>query len=134
MPAVRIHVLAGHPKAALRRLMANVAAAITNSLETELERLSLWIDELDPALRLIDGRPASDLLTSAEPSVVDAPFVDLYVLAGRPIEMLHRVEREITEGVVRALGTKRDRVRVLVHEVPADRWSIGGLPATVPSA
>jgi len=111
--------------------MANVAAAITTVFETELDRLSLWIDEVDPALCLVDGRPAADLLGAADLAAVDAPVIDLYVVEGRSLELIHQVEREITEGVVRALGVTRERVRVLVQGIPADRWAIGGLPSSV---
>ena len=150
--------VAAHPDrprmlAALKENAEALAAEGAVGLSTSCGFLALYqkdLERLSPIpvatsallhIRKLTGRKVGVItasatnLTAAHLAAVDAPVdtpvVDLYIVRGRSIDLVHQLEREITEGVVRALGVTRERVRVLVHEVPGDHWAIGGLPATV---
>ena len=131
MPTAQINVLAGHPRAALRQALANVSAAMSTSLEATPDRLAVWINEVDPALWMVNGRTAEEALASWPRSEIEMPFVHVSVLEGRPTHVMMHLVREITEGVAHALGSKPERVRVVVHTVDPDVWGIGGVPASV---
>ena len=58
------------------------------------------------------------------------PFVRIDLLEGRPREKLKRLLRNVSEVVAGTLDTPIERVRVVINEVPADLWGIGGVPAS----
>ena len=58
------------------------------------------------------------------------PFVRIDLLEGRPREKLKRLIRNVSEVVAGTLDTPIERVRVVINEVPADLWGIGGVPAS----
>jgi 4-oxalocrotonate tautomerase len=58
------------------------------------------------------------------------PFVRIDVLEGRPRERLKVLISRVTDTVAEVLETPRERVRVVVTEVPRDLWGIGGVPAS----
>jgi 4-oxalocrotonate tautomerase len=58
------------------------------------------------------------------------PFVRIDLLEGRPREKLKRLLRNVSGVVAETLDTPIERVRVVINEVPADLWGIGGVPAS----
>jgi 4-oxalocrotonate tautomerase len=58
------------------------------------------------------------------------PFVRIDVLEGRPRDRLKVLIARVTDTVAEVLDTPRERVRVVVTEVPRDLWGIGGVPAS----
>jgi len=54
------------------------------------------------------------------------PIVDISLLEGRDAKKKARLIREVTDAVERALGVPRESVRVLLREVPAEHWGVGG--------
>lgn len=131
MPNAQINVLAGHPRPALRQAVANVAAALSTVLDTSPDRIAVWVNEIDPELWLINGKPAAEVLDDWPRAEVEMPFVHVSLIEGRPKNLLMHLNREITDGIAHALGTNPDRIRVVVHLVMDDLWSIGGVPASV---
>ena len=47
MPAAQVHLLAGHPRARLRQLVAEISEAMAQVLDAPMERLEVWVDEID---------------------------------------------------------------------------------------
>jgi 4-oxalocrotonate tautomerase len=58
------------------------------------------------------------------------PFIRIDLLEGRPRERLTRLLRDVSAVVAETLDVPIDRVRVVINEVPADLWGIGGIPAS----
>jgi 4-oxalocrotonate tautomerase len=56
------------------------------------------------------------------------PFVQIAMLEGRTEDQKRRVIGQVTDALVDALGVPRDTVRVMIADVPATNWGIGGLP------
>lgn len=114
MPAAQITVPAGLPRPAVRQALANVLATMQTVLDTPVDRLSVWVQEVDRELCSLPG-----------------PFVQVMVLEGRPQGVLQHLIRQVTDGVAHALETDRALVRVVVAIAPFDLWGIGGVPASV---
>jgi 4-oxalocrotonate tautomerase len=55
------------------------------------------------------------------------PLVQVSLIEGRPAEVAERLIAELTETIVRVLGAPKESVRVILYEVPADRWGVAGV-------
>ena len=54
------------------------------------------------------------------------PIIDISLLEGRPPERKAALIRELTDAAERVLGVPRASIRVLLREVPAENWGVGG--------
>ena len=131
MPAAHINLLAGHAPEQHRQLLAGVSEIMARVLAAPKERLEVWITEIDPALWGVAGEPASDLLQRLPMEQVEMPFVQMILLAGRPVEQHHALIAEITACIERVLGSAPGRTRIHIAEASPDSWGIGGQPAAV---
>lgn len=134
MPTARVSLLAGHPRPALRRLMENIVAVLNATLDAAPARMTVSIDEIDPELWLVDGRPASESAQGLLPAAVDNPLIEINLVEGRPLHVIHHLQRELTAGTAHALGVQPDRVRVVIRQIPADDWAMGGTSVAVARA
>ena len=57
------------------------------------------------------------------------PIINVELLEGRSPEVLAGLIRELTTAAAHALDRPESAVRVLVHEVPAHLWGVGGVAA-----
>jgi 4-oxalocrotonate tautomerase len=57
------------------------------------------------------------------------PVVVITMREGRTDDEVRALASEVTEAVVRTVNVTPDRVRVLVHELPASRIAAGGVLA-----
>jgi 4-oxalocrotonate tautomerase len=55
------------------------------------------------------------------------PMVTIHLIEGRESERKRRLIREVTDAVVRSLDAPEATVRVILNEVPASHWGIGGV-------
>ncbi|MFT7667957.1 MAG: 4-oxalocrotonate tautomerase [Planctomycetota bacterium] len=55
------------------------------------------------------------------------PIIDITMVEGRGDEVKRVLMREITELVVKRLEVPSTSVRVVVREVPAKHWCVGGV-------
>lgn len=55
------------------------------------------------------------------------PIAHVSIAAGRQPEMVMRMAEAVTRAIAESLGAPVETVRVLVTEVPADRWFSGGV-------
>lgn len=56
------------------------------------------------------------------------PLVEVTMIEGRPWEARRAMMREIAEAVSSRCDVPLSTVRVLIREVPAHHWSVGGIP------
>ncbi len=54
------------------------------------------------------------------------PIIHVELLAGRSLEMKLALAQKLTEAATEALGIKRETVRVILQEVEAEHWFVGG--------
>ena len=54
------------------------------------------------------------------------PLIQASILEGRSQQQIDGFSKEVTEAACKHLGVNRNQVRVVLYEVPAERWYIGG--------
>ena len=57
------------------------------------------------------------------------PIIQFNMLEGRTTEMKRELAAKVTETVVQVLGVKRETVRILIHEMGMQDFSVGGVTA-----
>jgi 4-oxalocrotonate tautomerase len=62
------------------------------------------------------------------------PLVQVTMVQGRTVEQKHALIAKLTDAVVEATGSPRDRVRVAIYEVTGEDWGVGGVPYSVARA
>jgi 4-oxalocrotonate tautomerase len=60
------------------------------------------------------------------------PIVDITIVEGRPVEARAALMRQITDVVEKTLGAPRQSIRVIIREVPAFHFAVGGEPKGPP--
>ena len=55
------------------------------------------------------------------------PIIEVNMLEGRTVTQKRAMIVAITDGVVATLGVKPDTVRVLIREMPAEHFAVGGV-------
>jgi len=56
------------------------------------------------------------------------PFIDVTMIEGRDAEKKRRLIKELTDAAERVLEAPRASIRVVIREVPAAHWGVGGEP------
>ncbi len=56
------------------------------------------------------------------------PLIQVTLIEGRAADAKTALIRGLTEAAVDALGAPRESVRVILQEVPAAHWGVGGVP------
>ncbi len=131
MPIANIHVLAGHPRPVLKELLREAARTYAEVLESPIDRVQVWITEVDPQLYAIAGEPADEALAAGDRADLEIPLLRLAMMAGRPLTQVQRAITELSEVTARVLGGDPARVRVEVQHIDPERWGIGGVPASI---
>lgn len=54
------------------------------------------------------------------------PIVNIQVLQGRSEEKIKKLISDVTDTVAENLEVPKDRVRIIVSEIPKTHWGIGG--------
>jgi 4-oxalocrotonate tautomerase len=57
------------------------------------------------------------------------PIANLQILQGREPQLKEALIRAVTAAIVDVLKVRQDSVRVILHEIPAEHWGIGGSSA-----
>ena len=130
MPIANIHVLAGHPRPVLQQLLREASATLARVIESPIDRLQVWITEIDPELYAIAGEPADEVLEHTPRGEAEIPLIRMALMEGRSVQTLHRVMADLSEVTARVLGGDPQRVRVQIDHIHPDRWAIGGVPAS----
>ncbi len=61
------------------------------------------------------------------------PLIEVTLVEGRPQECKRALIAELTAAAVRTIGAPRESVRVILSEVPAEHWGVGGEPKSSPA-
>lgn len=56
------------------------------------------------------------------------PLIQMTMIEGRTPEKKKQLIRELTDTVERVIGSPRQSIRVILQEVPASHWGVGGEP------
>ena len=56
------------------------------------------------------------------------PIVQIQLVEGRSAEQKRALLTEVTDAVVSSIGAPRETVRVILTEVSASDWAVGGVP------
>lgn len=54
------------------------------------------------------------------------PIAHINIMEGRDDEKKEKLIGAVTDAICDSLGSPRESVRVLIHEVPKSQWGIGG--------
>lgn len=54
------------------------------------------------------------------------PIATIMLLEGRSEQQLHELMRAVSTAIADSLNAKPEAIRVIVQEVPASHWSVGG--------
>lgn len=58
------------------------------------------------------------------------PIAHIHILEGRTDAQKANAIAAVTEALSETLDSPKDRIRVLIHEMPAAHWGIAGKPAS----
>ncbi|UOF90318.1 4-oxalocrotonate tautomerase [Fodinisporobacter ferrooxydans] len=58
------------------------------------------------------------------------PVINIQIMQGRSEETIKKLIENVTETVSVTLDSPKERIRVLVTEIPKTHWGIGGIPAS----
>lgn len=131
MPVANLNVLAGHPRESLKQWVRETSRALSEILAAPLDRLEVWVTEIDPELWGIGGAPASEVLAATPRHEAEMPLIQMVLMEGRTVEQLHRVIAELSAITARLLAVDQERIRVHIAHAHPDRWGIGGVPASI---
>ncbi len=56
------------------------------------------------------------------------PILQVSILEGRSSDQLADLAARLTSAAVESLGVEASQVRVLIQELPATHWAVGGKP------
>lgn len=54
------------------------------------------------------------------------PLAQISILEGRSPEMIVRMAEAVTAAISESLSAPRDTIRVVVTEIPAEKWFVAG--------
>lgn len=57
------------------------------------------------------------------------PIIEFHLLEGRTVDQKRRLCDAVTNTVVDVLGVRREQVRILIHDLPPENFSIAGITA-----
>lgn len=60
------------------------------------------------------------------------PLIQVTLIEGRSADQKAALIHQLTEAAVHAIQAPRDSVRVILHEVPAAHWGVGGMAKSAP--
>jgi len=56
------------------------------------------------------------------------PFVEITLIAGRTTPQKRKLFEDVTAAVAANADVKAEQVRIVLREVPAEHWAVGGVP------
>jgi 4-oxalocrotonate tautomerase len=123
VPFLRVDLAAPVDPALKRELLRRTAELFAEITESPIDRIRTQVHELAADAFAVGGVPIAE-------SGVQAPFVTLDVLAGRPAEQHRALVARISALVAEMVGVDPERVRLRINEVDPAHWGIGGVQAS----
>lgn len=124
MPFLRVDLAAPVDPQLRRELLVRTAQLFAEITESPIDRIRTQVHELPADSFAVGGIPISE-------SAVQAPFITLDVLAGRPPEQHRALVERMSTLVAEIVGVDAERVRLRINEVSPTGWGIGGVQASV---
>jgi 4-oxalocrotonate tautomerase family enzyme len=121
MPLIEIDLMEGHSPEVHRELVARCTALYVEIVVAPIERFRAAVKVIPADQWGLGGVPATERVS---------PLIKIYLMEGRPLELLHRLLREMSALVAEILQIPIDQTRVLLTEIPVTHWGIGGVPAS----
>ncbi len=59
------------------------------------------------------------------------PLIQVTLIEGRSVEAKNALIRGLTDAAVEAVAAPRESIRVILQEVPAAHWGVGGVAKSV---
>jgi 4-oxalocrotonate tautomerase family enzyme len=123
VPFLRVDLAAPVAPATRRELLVRCAELFAEITESPVDRIRTQVHELPADSFAVGGVPIAE-------SGVQAPFVTVDVLEGRPVEQHRELIERIPALVAEIVGVPVERTRLRINEVAPTRWGIGGVPAS----
>ena len=60
------------------------------------------------------------------------PFIEITLIEGRSSEAKREMMKRVTDAVEETLAAPRQSIRIVLREVPAFHWAVGGEPKGEP--
>ena len=122
MPFIRVDVADGVSPSVRHRLLRETAELFAEITESPLDRVRSQVHELPAGDFAVGG------VTIAE-SGMQAPFISVDLLQGRPIEQHTAIIERMSALVAKIMDVPIERTRLRINEVAPHDWGIGGVPA-----
>ena len=55
------------------------------------------------------------------------PFVTVQIYPGRTVDQKRKLAKAITDAMIEHVDAKPGNLNVIIQEVPADSWALGGI-------
>ena len=124
MPVLQVYLdTSQHKQGDLNRFLKKASAAFASRLSCPEDRIRVYIHHTPRALCAIGG--------SIDPSTTQAPFVQFYLLAGRPPEQKIGLLQDFTSLLASELAIPAELIRGFCTHVPPQDWGIAGIPAAI---
>jgi 4-oxalocrotonate tautomerase family enzyme len=111
----------GHGPDVHRELIQRCTALYAEIVVAPIERFRATVNVVPPMQWGLGGIAAAEKVS---------PLIRIHLMEGRPMELLHRLLREMSALVAEILAIPIQSTRVLVTEIPVTHWGIGGVPAS----
>ena len=123
MPFLRIDLAAPVDAGVKSELLRRTAELFAEITESPIDRIRTQVHELPPDSFAVGGVQIAE-------SGVQAPFITLDLLEGRPLEQHTALIERMSALVADLVRVPIDRVRLRINVVPATSWGIAGVPAS----
>jgi 4-oxalocrotonate tautomerase family enzyme len=121
MPLIQIDLMEGYGDDVHRELIQRCTALFAEIVVAPIERFRATLNVVPAAHWGLGG--------DAAPSKV-SPLIQIHLMDGRPLELLHRLMHEMSTLVAEILNIPVGDTRAYLTEFPATHWGIGGIPAS----
>ena len=123
MPFLRVDLAAPVQPELKSELLRRTAELFAEITESPIDRIRTQVHELPADSFAIGGVAIAE-------SEVQAPFITLDLLEGRPIEQHTALIERMSALVADLVGVELERVRLRINVVPTTSWGIAGVPAS----
>ena len=123
MPFLRVDLAAPVAPELRSELLRRTAELFADITESPIDRIRTQVHELPADSFAVGGVPIAE-------SGVQAPFITLDLLEGRPLEQHTALIERMSALVADLVGVELERVRLRINIVPTTSWGIAGVPAS----